>query len=343
MIHHRAHSGDDRGAALLLAIGVLAIVALLGAVALADARQDVRHAERLVDRAESDGVLDIALADAWGEILAGRTSSFGDSGTAGGHDWSYRADISPDGLRWTVAIETTTADGPLEASADIAREPLLPYSLQVREARTGPLTGSVSDRVAILESAFFGGRSLGDQQELVAGASCRGCADPIDVEHVADPPVAPTGLPVQPCPESGGIIAGPLAGDAAYDCQAIAALRFEGVVATSGTVVLSLGPGTALTLDGADVNPGGDPATFFISQPTRSSGSIDVTDSTLVATVLAPETPLTTAGLRWSGALVVDELTTRDGTELTGSRPASIEALGHGGWQLVRWTTGRDA
>lgn len=336
------HDTTDRGAALLLAIGVLAIVALLGAVALADAGHDLRHADRLVDRAESDGVLDIALADAWDGIVAGRATTFEGSGRTGDHDWTYRAVPAPDGRRWSVSIETTTEAGPLRAGADIAREALLPHSLRVRDVRTGPLTGRVSDRVAILESADFGGRSLGDQQELVDGASCRGCTDAIEVDHVADPPAAPAGLSPWPCPDTDGVITGRLDGDAEYDCRGAASLRIEGAIDSRGTVVVTLGPDTELTIAGADVNPGGDPTAFFLHQPTRNRGRIEVTDSTLVATVLAPETPLSTAGLRWSGAIVVDELRTRDGTELTGSRPASIEALGFGGWRLVGWTTNRD-
>ena len=336
-----AARADDRGAALILAIGVIAIVALLGITALANANQEIEHAQRLVDRAESDGALDVALADAWAEILDGATAPVSGAGTTGDHGWSYTARPSADGLRWTIAIDADGPDGATTATADVAREALLPYSLRVRDVRTGPLTGNVADRVAILESAFFGGRDLGDQQELVDGATCNGCSDPIPVEHIADPPAPPVGLPVRPCPEVAGEITGDLAGDATFDCRGLGTLLITGAVTITGTVVIELGDDTVLTIDTADLNVGGDAAALFLSQPTTDRGAIDVIDSRLVGTVLAPEAPLTTAGLTWSGALVVDTLRTADGSELTGSRPATIETLGFDGWRVVRWTVDR--
>ncbi|MEZ5246327.1 MAG: hypothetical protein R2707_14590 [Acidimicrobiales bacterium] len=329
----------DRGAALLIAVAALALVALLGAALLANAQAEVRRAERLVDRTEGDQLIEIAVAEAWAEIVAGATREFTDSGTATGGRWSLVA--TPGDERWTVRIDARTDDDRIAGQIIVSREPLSPYTLVVNDAKTGPLSGLVEGRVGIRGEATFAGRSLGDVQELIGpSAQCNGCSNPIEVEPT-DIAIAPPELPKAPCPAVDGAITGKLAGGYDYICASPRSIVITGEVAADGQVTLSFGADVELVLEGAVVNVGGSPADFFIRTDSRSDAAVTARKSEFHGILTGSDGGLRTDGLRWEGTIAVGTLRSADGSELTGRWSDDLVALGFGGWRITEWRTTR--
>lgn len=329
----------DRGAALLMAVAALSIVAVLGAVLLADARTEVRRAERLVDRSESDHLVEIAVAEAWARIVDGETRGFTDSGTASTGDWSLVA--TPGDERWSLQIAAESTGDPVDARVTISREPLLPYTLVVDDARTGPLTGLVEGRVGIHGLATFGGRALGDVQELLGPtAQCKGCDKPIQVGPTDTSVVAPS-LRDAACPAVDGVVTGELEPGYRYDCAKFEKIVIQGKVAAEGPVVLAFGPDVALRFDRAAINVGRSPSDFVITTSSTSDTAIEAFDSEFHGILSGPDSGLRTEGLRWEGAIVVRVLLSADGSELTGTWSDDLTGLGFGGWRVTEWRTNR--
>ena len=320
-----------------MAVAALSVVAVLGAVLLANARTEVRRAERLVDRSERDHHVEIAVAEAWARIVDGETRGFTDSGTASTGDWSLVA--TPGDDRWSLRISAESAGDPLDAGVTISREPLLPYTLVVDDARTGPLSGLVEGRVGIHGTATFGGRALGDVQELIGPkAQCKGCDNPLPVGSTDTSVVAPS-LRTVACPAVDGVITGELEAGFRYDCTKFEKIVIQGKVVAAGPVVLAFGPDVALRLDRAAVNVGGPPSEFVITTSSTSDTAIEAFDSEFHGILTGPESGLRTEGLRWEGTIVVRALVTADGSELTGNWSDDLTGLGFGGWRVTEWRT----
>lgn len=329
----------DRGAALLIAVAALALVALLGAALLARAQADVRRAERLVDRSEGDHLVEIAVAAAWADIVAGETSEFSASGRAATGDWSVLA--SPVDDHWQLRIDVATDGDDIEGRVVVSREPLLPYSLLLGDARTGPLTGRVGGRVAVSGDVVFGGRPLGDVQELIGpDASCAGCDNAVEVATLPTMAALPD-LPVAGCPDVAGTISGALPGGFRYECTAPGVIVVSGAVTTDGPVVLWFGVDTEVRLDAASVHLGGSPTDFFIQAESSGNAAVTAVDSDFHGVLRVPNGRLTTDGFRWEGTLETADLRTADGSELTGDWSSDLETLGFGGWRITHWETSR--
>jgi len=329
----------QRGAALLIAVAALSLVAILGAVLLANSQAEIRRAERLVDRTEGDHLIEIAVATAWEDIVNGETRSFSASGTAETGEWSVVA--TPVDARWHLSVEATTPGDEVEGRIVVSRDPLMPYALLLGDASTGPLSGRVDGRVGITGDATFSGRSLGDVQELIGtAASCTGCDNAVEVGGTGSPPTLPT-LPVAPCPDVAGTITGPIAGGFRYDCTAPGVTVIDGVVTADGTVVLWFGPDVELRIDRAEIHLGGTPTDFFIHSESSSDTAAAIIDSDLHGVLSIPEGRLTTDGFRWEGTVAAAELRTIAGSELSGEWSSDLESLGFGGWRIAEWRTSR--
>ncbi len=357
---------DEHGAALLLAVAALTLVSLLGAVLLANARAEIRRTDRLVDRAEAESVIDVAVSAAWGDIVAGASTAFRGSGETTGGPWSFRATpVTP--TRWEVVVDSGTGSAAVTGRVTITREALAPYSLLVEDASTGPLRGRVRGRVGITGEASFAGRSLGDVQELIGSdATCTGCDNPVivddrrdrdddhdddrrdrrdrrdrehddddnDNEHDDD-------RPTRSCPDVDGTITGPLGGDVVYECDDEITLRFTGIVSVDGPVVFVLGPKATLRFDQADLNPGGNPADLSITQPESDDTEVTIVDSSFRGVLSVPDSRLTTFGFRWVGMVVAEELVASSGSELAGDWTPALETFGFDGWRITGWQTER--
>lgn len=332
----------DRGATLLIAVAALALAGMLGAVALANARTELRHSDRLVERSVSDGLTELAVADAWSSIVGGAATSFVGEGETDGGTWSYVARVvDPD--RWE--IETTAIADQTETNGTIAvaREPLMPYTLRVGTVSTAPLTGRVSGRVAVLDRATFVGQALGDTQELIGGAECTGCTNAVEVGD-GQPfraPLPATGLTAAPCPDVGGTVTGFVPGGFVYGCTD-PSLVFAGAIGTDGPVLFELGPDVVLSLEDAAVNVGGDPSAFVVSSTAGSSTLHTSRDSVFHGVLALPDSQLATDGLDWVGLVVADDLDPVSGSRLVGDWDPSLASYGFDSWRIVQWNITRN-
>jgi hypothetical protein len=335
---------EERGAALLLAVAALTLVSLLGAVLLTNARAEIRRADRLVNRAETDSIIDVAVSTAWGDIVAGAATAFGGSGDAAGGPWSFRA-TPVTSTRWEITVDAGAGPDSVTGRVTITREALLPYSLLVDDVSTGPLSGRVEGRIAITGDARFAGRSLGDIQELIGeDATCTGCDNPvlIDATRDDDRVSAPDDRPIRSCPDVDGTITGLLEGNVVYECDDDTSLVFTGVVSVNGPVVFALGPEVTLRFDRADLNPAGDPADLLIIQPEADDPDITIVDTTLSGVLSVPHGRIAASGLRWEGMVAAAELVASSGSELTGGWTPTLESFGFEGWRITGWRTERN-
>jgi hypothetical protein len=292
-----------------------------------------------VDRSTGDQLVEIAVAEAWAEIVAGATREFRDSGTATGGTWSVVA--TPGDDRWSLQVEAETAGDRISGRVTVSREALLPYTLVVDDATTGPLRGLVEGRIGIHGAATFSGRSLGDVQELIgSSAKCSGCSDPIEV-GAGDTAIATPVLRSARCPTVDGTITGKLVGGFHYACTTPGTIVIEGEVVSDGPVILSFGTDVELVLERALVNLGGPPADFFLTTESTSDAAITVRDSEFHGVLSGPESGLQTTGLRWEGTIAVRSLRAADGSELSGTWSRDLTALGFGGWRVTEWQTTR--
>lgn len=335
---HYSRTGD-RGAALLIAVAALSLVALVGAVLLADAQSEIRRAERLVDRTEGDHLVEIAVAAAWAEIVDGASLAFEESGAADTGTWTVRAAPADD--LWVLSVEATTDGDVVTGRITVSRDALVPYTLVVDDAATGPLRGRVAGRIGIHGEATFSGRSLGDLQELIGpAANCTGCDNPVAVAD-GDTSIPMPTLPPAPCPDSSGTISGALPGGFRYECTAPGLIVIDGVVTADGPVVLFFADDVDVRLDNATVHVGGAPADFLIHTDSSSASAIEIIDSQFHGMLDAPDGRLLADGFRWEGTVVVHDLRTLAGSELTGTWSDDLATLGFGGWRVTEWDTSR--
>ena len=329
---------DDRGGALLFAAIALLVVAALGAAVLQRAQADLAMSDRAVERAGTETLVDVAVADAWGRIDAGAVAPFSGAGSAPTGDWSYTAAPLGDD-RWDLRVEAGAEPDAVVGIVSFSRDVRHPYTLFAHEITTGALSGSVRGRVGATGDVVFGGRALGDVQELVRpDATCRGCDNPVAVELPRDRygVVAPDAT-TQPCPEALGVITGPLAGGDPYLCETPGVLTVGDPLDLAGPVVLILGRDVGLDLGTATVNAGGSAADLVIIQDDPGGATIRATDADLTAMVVAPSTPMTVDGLTWRGSIDVRSFTAGPGAALVGEWDADLEDFGRGGWRVVAW------
>ena len=329
---------DDRGAALLFASIALLVVAALGTAVLARAESRTTSSARAVDRARAETLVDVAVADAWGRIEGGALAPFRGSDSTPTGDWAYEAFPVGDD-RWDLEVSTGDDHHGVTAVVSFGRDARHPYTLFADEITTGALSGRVRGRVGATGAVVFGGRALGDTQELVGpDATCRGCDNPVDVDRPRNRyAVRPPGSSTRACPATAGEISGPLTPGDPYLCDTPGVLTAVDPIDLTPPVMLVLGRDVSLDLATSTWNRGGRAADLVVVQDDAGGGEIRATDADITAMIVAPSTPMTVHGLTWRGTIDVASFTAPPGAAVTGDWDPGLVDLGHDGWRVTGW------
>jgi hypothetical protein len=327
----------------IVLIVTLVVTALVGALA-SETLFAARQGTAARDGAAAAAAAELAVAEAGARIAQGATAGFTGTVTVQGGSARYTAvRVSADA--WDVSAQGEVGGRRRALSVGFGREAQYPYALFVDEVLTlrSP-TGVVSGRVGTNGSMDLIGLSPGSAQELFRPAgTCSGCTNP--VEREGPYPLAEATVPVttRPCPAGGrfeGAVDG--AGGVPVWCGAEAVpVSFGTVGVVNGPLVVLVGPGVTLTLDGAQINVGGAPDGFRLHklEPTTGAASTVSANGARIAGLFhAPSTAVTSTGLTVTGSVVVDRLTVSPGGALSLSWSPALQAIGPTTWRVTRWS-----
>ena len=183
--------------------------------------------------------------------------------------------------------------------------------------------------------------TAGVQQHLLPGATCSGCADPTAISSYTGPTV-PTPVDLQPCPFTDDEeISDTTIAAGHYSCGG-EELKFEGDIVLGGPVVIHLDDDTAIEIEDATINAGGDPDDFWIVQTSVDDADTSkFEDSTVIGNIWMPEAEIEIEGdAVWSGRIVVDKAEVKDATiaAVWNENAGTTGGAGGGGTPTISWS-----
>lgn len=332
MLRNHHASASDRGASMLLALGIVAVVLGFGAIVIDMTTSHVRTSDRMLQRDQSQLVAELAASEAVGLIVDGASTAFSGTGTASGVDYGFEAE--PDGttewtvVSWagsqpdigTVTVSLTRGEGSGGGSLPPAA---VVYALWAEKIESDMSTGTISAPIGASEEIKLEGQSLGTEQHLLSGAVCEGCANPVSVSShtsVAVPPISsplacPTTHPdrIQDTTISSGV----------YLCSGDR-LRFRGSVQFDGPVVFVIDDDVEVEFRRATINTISQESVLF-TQLGSASSEVKIENSTFVADIVMPNAVLEIKNaVTWVGSVEAKEISLEEATLVanTGAPPA---------------------
>jgi hypothetical protein len=362
MLSRAACGAGDRGASMIAALAATMVVLGFGAVTLQVVQDDLRNADRRLDRDEPSLHAEYAASEGISRILDGAESSAVASGTVDGEDYGYSITANGDDT-WTVVgrsgsgsqERTATAElrRTITVTGDAAEERYAVYAydeIDVGYITSGDIVGPLG---SASEFDFWYGYSVGTRQDYVD--ICDSCPNPrLDSSYV--PITLPTPASPQPCPANGAYeLTGPVTLSGHYDCSASGqTLEISGTIAISGPTVIHVGDNTRLDIRNATLNDGGASQDFVIAKPTSSNwADVGVIDDTLMfGRILAPELWLYVGDVTWRGVFEVGTWWLYDWARIDGAYDGPAVSTGASGslgtshyvlgTQDLSWTEARD-
>lgn len=340
---------DDRGASMIAALTATMVVLGFGALTLQLVQDDLRQADRRLDRDEPSLHAEYAASQGIGRVLDGNEATASGSGTVDGADYDYRITNNGDDT-WTIIGRAGEDSAERTATATLRRETTITmvpaverYAafayelLDIGWVRSGDVAGPVgsADRVK-----FWYSHSIGTRQDYVS--TCENCPNP-QLNSTYVPLDVPTPSSPQACPADGSYnLTGPVTLRGEYDCSAAAStLRISGTISIDGPVVIHLGDDTRLDIRDATINSGGDSEDFVIAKPTSSTWSYRSTidDTTMNARVLAPESWVYLGDVTWRGTFEVETWWLYDWATIDGAWDGDTEEPGitTTAWHIDSW------
>ncbi len=343
MLRRGPSACGERGASMLIALGLTVAVLGFGAVALRIATDDLSASDRMVDRSRAELLAELGASEAVGLILDGATSDLSGSGVVDGVSYSYSAVLEQD-ASWTVTgsagsppdqrLVTVTLGG---GGATDPPNDAFAFWANVIEADDDS-TGTINAPIGAAVDIQFEDSAFGTAQYLLPGAACQGCDNSMPLDsHTATP--LPSAAGAQPCPyTSGHEIKNSTIAAGTYSCTAVH-LHLKGAISVSGPVVLYLGPNTELDMKNTQVNVGGSADNLIIAQaPAGKDTKAKIERSTFVGQILMPSAKLEMKKMvTWTGLIEVDELKLKharvDGTPISSwDTPTTSSAEGYALW-----------
>ncbi len=338
-----AVSPADRGSAMAIVLVVtLVVTALVGALA-SETLLAARQGTAARDGAAASAAAELAVAEAGARIAQGATAGFTGAVTVQGGSATYAA-VRVNADAWDVMAQGEVGGRRRALSVGLGREARFPYTLFVDELLTlrNP-TGVVTGRVGTNGTMDLTGLAPGSTQELFRpSGTCTGCTNPAVREGPYPLPEAIVPAETRACPPVGrfeGTVDG-AGGIPAWCGDPGIPVSFGTVTVVNGPLVVMVGPGVPLSLDGAQVNVGGAPDGFRLHklEPNPGPASTVSADGARLAGLLhAPRTAVTSTGLTVSGSVVVDRLTVDPGGNLSLTWSPSLASIGAAEWRVTRW------
>ena len=334
---------DREAGNVVLTTVVLMIITLLTVVMFIDARRSVLQARLDTAAGRAESGVELAVNEAFARIDGGETATFAGTGTIGDTSYRYTAELVV-ASTWMVRAEAGSGAVTRAAEATISREARYPYTVftDVELVSTNN-TGTVSGRVGTNGSMIVRGPSPGEVQELYRpDGACDRCVNPRVLDGPRRlPPVTAPADSFAPCPVDGRFFE-TVDGDGGtpYRCDDPGLpVWFDGeVVVANPPLVVHVGSGVPLTLDGAIVNrdgPASDFRLFVAGAPSDSINDLRAEGATVSGLLFGPGRSLTTSDTTWIGSVTLSRLELTRGGRLSVAEDPTIEPLGVDRWQIV--------
>lgn len=348
MLRAEPSTVDERGS-LVVALGVMVVLAMLSVGLLARTASTLTSVRRSQDFSAALAAADNGLADAVFHIDQGTTSTF--TGTNGA-TFRYTATRVATN-EWLVQSRGEVAGVPHGVEARLVRDALYPYAIFTNEtldlngntsgnivsynpATPGVATGhaSIGSNNAVMVN---GGGNAGDRQDYYV--SCSGCSSSY---HLRDrrslpPPVAPPSGDTQACPV-GGTFTGSVNGMNGRPFLCNQNVVFSGAVSVvSGPLIIYVGDTYTVDMTGATINDGAGGRAKNFQLLKIGTGQIEARGSAMRGVLYAPEAEVRVNGGQWTvdGSITLSSLRINGGPNFSVEYEDSVQEIVSTGWEVI--------